>query len=273
MGVGAAIVGSAVVGGVVASRSASKQADAAKDASEAQAGAAKTASEAEVQANRENIAFQKEVFQQQREDNAPWREIGAESLKRLGQGIESGDYDPGKLNLKEFKFDFEADPGYQFRKQEGIDALDASASARGRLQSGAQSRAVSRYGSDLASQEYGNAFNRSLAEYQNETSRTMAEYRSGANRKQGNFNRLASLSNVGQAANSADQAARSDMASSVGASTAASGNALSRGATASGNALARGAINQGNARASAYQGIGQSINQGTQNYLLYDSLG
>jgi hypothetical protein len=251
MGIGAAIVGSAVVGGVVASQSASKQAKAAGQATDAQ-----------VASNAENIAFQKEVFAQQREDNAPWREIGADSLKRLEQGIASGDYDPGKLNLSEFSFDFKADPGYQFRKQEGINALDASASARGRLQSGAQSRAVSRYGSDLASQEYGNAFNRSLAEYQNETSRTMAEYNSGASRKQGNFNRLASLANVGQVANSADQAARSNMASNVSAST-----------TASGNAIAQGAINKGNARASAYQGIGQSVNQGMQNYLLYDALG
>ena len=250
MGVAGAVVGSAVVG-----------AGASYLSSKEQSKAAGKASDASVAANRETIAFQKEVFEQQREDNAPWREIGADSLKRLEQGIASGDYDPGKLNLKEFKFDFKADPGYQFRKQEGINSLDASASARGRLQSGAQSRAVSRYGSDLASQEYGNAFNRSLAEYQNETSRTMAEYNSGASRKQNQFNRLATLSNVGQVANQADANARQTMASNVTQATQASGSAL-----------AQGAINKGNARASAYQGIGQSINQGAQNYLLYDAL-
>ena len=235
MGVGAAIVGSAVVGGVVASRSASKQAKAAGKASDAQ-----------VASNSENIAFQKEVFKQQREDNAPWREAGEASLNEMRTGMDSGEFQPGK-----FDFKFKEDPGYQFRKQEGINALDASASARGRLKSGAQQKAVTRFGSNIASQEYRNAFNRSLTKYQ-----------INAGRKEGRFNRLASLSNVGQVANSADQAARSNMASNVSAST-----------TASGNAIAQGAINKGNARASAYQGIGQSVNQGMQNYLLYDALG
>jgi len=226
MGIGAAIVGSAVVGGVVASKSASKQAKAAGKASDAQ-----------VASNSENIAFQKEVFKQQREDNAPWREAGEASLKEMRTGMASGEFDMSN-------FQFKADPGYQFRQQEGVNALDASAAARGRLQSGAQARAITRYGSNLASQEYGAAFSRE---------RTI---------KGDNFNRLASLSNVGQVANSADQAARSSMASNVSAST-----------TASGNAIAQGAINKGNARASAYQGIGQSVNQGMQNYLLYDALG
>jgi len=235
MGIGAAVVGSAIVGGATSYLG-----------SKSQAKAAGKASDAQVQANRENIAFQKEIFEQQREDNAPWREIGAESLEELRAGVQSGEFNPGDFNFK-----FKADPGYQFRRQEGINALDASAAARGRLQSGAQARAVTRYGSELASQEYSNAFNRATTEYQLD-----------ANNKNAQFNRLATLANVGQVANSADQQARSNMASNVSAST-----------TATGNALAQGAINKGNARASAYQGIGQSINQGAQNFLLYNALG
>ena len=234
-GVATAIAGSAVVGAYAASKGADKQAKAAGQASDAQ-----------VQANRETIEFQKEVFDQQREDNAPWREIGAESLKELRAGVESGDFNTG-----DFNFQFKADPGYQFRKQEGINALDASASARGRLQSGAQARAVTRYGSDLASQEYGNAFNRAATEYQLD-----------ASNKNARFNRLATLANVGQVANQADQAARTNMANNVTQATQATGNAL-----------AQGAINQGNARASAYQGTAQSLNQGAQNFLLYNALG
>jgi len=234
-GVATAIVGSAIVGGVVASKSADKQAKAAGQASDAQ-----------VAANRETIEFQKEVFEQQREDNAPWREIGAQSLEELKAGVDSGEFNTGDFNFK-----FKADPGYQFRREEGINALDASAAARGRLQSGAQARAVTRYGSELASQEYGNAFNRATTEYQLNQSNK-------ANR----FNRLATLANVGQVANQADASARANMASNVTQATQATGNAL-----------AQGAINQGNARASAYQGIGQSINQGAQNFLLYNALG
>ena len=234
-GIATAVVGSAVIGGVVASKSASKQAKAEGQAADAQ-----------VASNAQNIAFQKEMFEQQREDAAPWREIGASSLKKLKQGVESGSYNPGS-----FDFNFEADPGYQFRKEEGMNALDASAASRGRLQSGAQARATTRYASNLASQEYGNAFNRSLT-----------EYKTDASRKQGQFNRLASLSRVGQVANQNTSTARGQMARSVGQSTQATGNAL-----------ARGARGQGQARSSGYQNMAAATNQGVQNYLLYDMLG
>jgi hypothetical protein len=239
-----AVTGSAVAGAVAGS--AIVGAGASYLSSTAQADAAGEASDAEVQANRENIAFQKAIFNQQREDAAPWREIGASSLKKLKQGVESGSYNPGS-----FDFNFEADPGYQFRKEEGMNALDASAASRGRLQSGAQARATTRYASNLASQEYGNAFNRSLT-----------EYKTDASRKQGQFNRLASLSRVGQVANQNTSTARGQMARSVGQSTQATGIAL-----------ARGARGQGQARSSGYQNMAAATNQGVQNYLLYDMLG
>ncbi len=51
---------------------------------------------------------------------------------------------------------FYASPGYQFRLDEGVNALDKSAAARGRLRSGAQNKALTRYGQGLASEEFGN---------------------------------------------------------------------------------------------------------------------
>ena len=56
--------------------------------------------------------------------------------------------------------DFQQDPGYSFRLSEGLKALDRQAAARGGLISGAALKASQRYGQDMASQEYGNAFNR-----------------------------------------------------------------------------------------------------------------
>ena len=53
------------------------------------------------------------------------------------------------------------DPGYQFRMQEGMKAINASAAAKGGLQSGAALKAAQQYGQGLASQEYGNAYARS----------------------------------------------------------------------------------------------------------------
>lgn len=55
---------------------------------------------------------------------------------------------------------FYASPGYQFRMDEGTRAYDRSAAARGRLLSGAQVKAQTRYGQGVASEEfnqYGNA--------------------------------------------------------------------------------------------------------------------
>lgn len=52
------------------------------------------------------------------------------------------------------------DPGYGFRMQEGMKALDRQAAARGGLISGAALKAAQRYGQDYASNEFGNAYNR-----------------------------------------------------------------------------------------------------------------
>ena len=56
--------------------------------------------------------------------------------------------------------DFETDPGYAFRMSEGMKALERSAAARGSLFGGGTLRALTRYGQDVASQEYLNAYNR-----------------------------------------------------------------------------------------------------------------
>lgn len=60
---------------------------------------------------------------------------------------------------------FYASPGYQFRLDEGTRALDRSAAARGMLLSGAQNKALTRYGQGVASEEFGNYANalRSIA--------------------------------------------------------------------------------------------------------------
>lgn len=56
--------------------------------------------------------------------------------------------------------DLKKDPSYQFRLQEGINALDRSAANRGKLFSGQQQRAITDYGQQAASQEYAAAYNR-----------------------------------------------------------------------------------------------------------------
>jgi hypothetical protein len=76
--------------------------------------------------------------------------------------------------------DFEADPGYAFRLQEGVKALERSAAARGTVLSGGTLKELARYNQDFASKEYQNVFGR----FQ-ENRRTR-------------FNQLASVAGAGQ---------------------------------------------------------------------------
>lgn len=58
------------------------------------------------------------------------------------------------------------DPGYGFRVGQGTQALQQSAAARGVLNTGGTLQDLIDYGQKAASQEYGNAYNRSLGTYQ-----------------------------------------------------------------------------------------------------------
>jgi hypothetical protein len=114
------------------------------------------------------------------------------------------------------------DPGYQFRLKEGMQGLERSAAARGGLLSGGTLKGIQRYGQDMASQEYTNAFNR----YQAERTGTLNPFQAMAGQGQSTAN---TLTNLGM--NYANQAGEAYMGA-------------------------------GNARASGYVGQANAINQG-----------
>ncbi len=72
-------------------------------------------------------------------------------------GYSGGDWQQAQ---KDAMARFQTDPGYQFRLQQGVNALSNSAAARGGTFSGAQAKALSDYGQKTGSAEYGNYFNR-----------------------------------------------------------------------------------------------------------------
>ena len=57
-------------------------------------------------------------------------------------------------------FDFEASPGFQFRREQGEKALGRAAAARGGRSSGRLAMELAEFNSGLASQEFGQAFDR-----------------------------------------------------------------------------------------------------------------
>jgi hypothetical protein len=127
--------------------------------------------------------------------------------------------------------DFEADPGYQFRQDEGLKALERSAAARGGLLSGRAMKDTMRFSQGLASDEYGRSFDRFRLN-QGDT-----------------FNRLAAIAGVGQTATQQTSAAAGRYGDAAAGNIIGAGNAMAAGRIGSANALT-GAIGQG---VSAYQ--------------------
>ena len=131
--------------------------------------AASKASKAQQQAAEQSADVQREIFERQTELQEPFRQSGITSqnelMRLLGLG-EAGRGTPeyGMLTRQYGMDQFQQDPGYGFRLSEGMKALDRSAAARGGLLSGGTLKASQRYGQDLASQEFNNAFNRYQAQ-------------------------------------------------------------------------------------------------------------
>lgn len=82
-------------------------------------------------------------------------------------------------------------PGYQFQLQQGQQALENSAAARGGLLSGGTAKALDQYSQGLASTDYQNLYNQALTQYQ--------QAYNIFNQNQSNiFNRYAALAGIGQ---------------------------------------------------------------------------
>lgn len=185
-----AMVAAAAIASNASSKASKAQAQAARDA---QAG-----SDRQFDISRQDQLAQ---LAQQREDSKPYREAGYTSLAELMKGTAPG----GEFNREFGAADFQQDPGYQFRLSEGEAGINRSAAANGSQYSGAALKALERFRSGLASQEYGQAFDRFNT---NKTTR---------------YNRLASLANVGQTSNQAQSAAGQSVYNNI----AALGNANS----------------------------------------------
>jgi hypothetical protein len=231
--VAAAVVGTAAIGYLSSQK-----------ASQAQQSAASQASDVAAQTAADQVALQREIFEKQTELQKPFREAGLAGQNRLmellGIGGTAGAPGYGKYATAEFGADkFKADPGYAFRMAEGMKALERSAAARGGLLSGATLKGTQRYGQDLASQEYQNAFNR----YQAERAGTLNPFQALAGTAQSGANVL------GQQAG--------QMGTNISNALGAYGSSVQGNIIGSGNAQASGYMGGANAIAG---GVGQGIN-------------
>jgi hypothetical protein len=194
----ALMAGATVVSGVMGANAASK-------AASAQAGAANRASDLQYQQYQEDVARQK-----------PFYDVGVNALPEL---VEASKYKPFDMAT------FQQDPGYAFRLAEGQKALERTAAARGGLISGGALKAAERYGQDMGSQEYTNAFNR----YQTE--------------RAARLNPLQSLAGMSQTTANTLGNAGANMATNVGQNYQSAANARASGYVGGANAIT-GAANQ-----------------------------
>lgn len=144
---------------------------------------ARRAADAQAQAQQAAIDEQRRQYDQTRQDMEPWRLAGQDGLNRL-QGLLN---DPNSIQDSN---------AYQWRLGQGLQALDRSAAARGGMFNGGHSADLMQFGQGLASQEYGDQ-----------------------------WNRLAGLAGVGQTANSQLGQFGANMAGNVGNALGNIGNA------------------------------------------------
>ena len=196
-GVATAIVGTAVVGSYLSS-------EASKSAAQTQANAANNATAANTAALNKQIEL-----------NQPFVNAGYTATNALS----------GQAPFNPNTFNYQADPGYAFRLDQGNKALNASAAARGGLISGNALQAAQNYGQAAGSQEYQNAYNRYVQGY-------------GINTSNNQF-----LANLGQNSANNTGAAIGNTAAANAANTIGTGNALAAGQVGSANAYTGGASN------------------------------
>ena len=205
-----------------------------------QSKSAQRAADTSAAASNSAADLQNQQFQQNREDQLPFLEGGRNALARqqqlLGLGADQGTGDFGRFSRDFGMSDFQADPGFAFRLAEGQKALERNSAARGGLISGSALRAATRFGQDMGSEEYQNAFNRFQVNRSNQ------------------LNALQSIAGQGQSS-----------ANSLGAAGQVNANNI-------GNLGMMSAANQGNAgmiaansRASAYTGIGNQLGRFLEN--------
>ena len=186
--------------------------------------AAKRAANAQVAAAAEATRLQREMYAQQQAMQDPYRQAGLTGQNRMmelmGLGGDANAQDYGRYGRDFAMSDYEADPGYAFRLAEGNKALERSAAARGMVLSGSMFKGLQRYGQDMASQEYQNAFNR----YQTNRSNQLTP--------------LAGLMASGQNASNVLTGAAGQLGTQLGENAMGAGNARASGYVGSANAYA-----------------------------------
>jgi hypothetical protein len=230
-------IGGAAIGAHAAGSAASTQANAADYAANLQAEEAKNA-----------LDFQKQEWNTQQQNEAPWLSAGKGALSNLnailaepGQGWDKTFTAPTAAEAAQY-------PGYQFQLQQGEEALQNSAAAKGALYSGNTQEALANYAEKAGQSDYNNVYNQAFQQYQQSY---------GQHNDQ--LNRLAALAGVGQSTAAALGQQGQAAASNVGNISLTSGAQQGQDMQNAAAAQASGYIGGANAWGGALGGASNNI--------------
>lgn len=159
-----------------------------------QSGAALTAEQQQAQQQAQALNFQKEQWNTQQQNLAPWLKAGGSAEAQLSDLMQNGGFPSwDKTFQAPTAEEARQTPGYQFAMDQGQQAVQNSAAARGGLLSGNAVTAAQKYGQGLADTNYQQVYNNALQQYQQ-------GYNQFQNNQANQFNRLSTLAGTGQVA-------------------------------------------------------------------------
>lgn len=219
-------IGSSVAGGILG-------ANAASNAASAETTQANAALNANNQVTNNALALQKQAYQTDQQNEAPYQAAGTNALNQLAGATLSGAPNAQTVLAQ--------DPGYQFRLDEQNQAVQRMEAAGGGVGSGGALKAAAQYSGDLASNEYQNAFGRVMQ----------------ANQQR--FNQLYGVAGMGQNANQQELYAGANMANQSGADLMDAAKLNDTEYANIGDAMASGYMGRANAYSDMFGGVSKAL--------------
>lgn len=222
--------------------------NAAGNAASTQANAADYAASLQAQEAQNALDFQKQQWNTTQANEAPWLSAGKGALGNLQAILNS----PGQGWNQTFTAPTAAEaaqyPGYQFQLQQGEQALQNSAAAKGALYSGNTQEALTNYAEQAGQSDYTNVYNQAFNQYL----QNYAQYNN-------QLNRLSALAGTGQTAATTSGQLGQAAASNVGNISLTAGAQQGQDIQNAAAAQASGYVGGANAFSSALGGTGSNI--------------
>ena len=229
--------------------------------------AASNAANDQVTAEGNALNFQKDIWQQEQQNIAPWLSAGGTSMGNLMTALSNGTFGAGSLPsvptapgaytgtfTAPTLAEAQATPGYQFTAQQGSKGVLEGAAAAGGAISGGTLKALDQYNTNLANTTYNDVYNRALSTYNTGLQAyqanlqgyqsQLAGYNTALGAQQQEYNQMFAPAQLGEQAATGINQVGQNVSTNVGNLMTGIGNAQAAGTVGSTNAIT-GAVSNG----------------------------